>query len=66
MKNKRITALVSLLLMITGCSSLNSNQSTPLSSGGYAAILPFETSDMRVKHSGYLPVWMHASRWKRD
>lgn len=52
MKNKRITALVSLLLMITGCSSLNSNQSTPLSSGGYAAILPFETSDMRVKHSG--------------
>ncbi len=52
MKNKRMAALLSLLLLITGCSSLNSHQSEPLSSGGYAAILPFETSDMRVKHSG--------------
>lgn len=38
--------------MLTGCSTLNSNQSTALSSDEYAAILPYETSDTRVKHVG--------------
>lgn len=47
-----ITAVLTFLL--SACSATNSHQATELSSGDYAAILPYETSDTRVKHLGIL------------
>lgn len=56
MKNSRRLSgiLLAGLLFVCGCSSGNTNQSQALNSGDYAAILPYETSDMRAKHVGLI------------
>lgn len=43
-----------LAMALCGCSATNSNQAEALSSGDYSAILPYETSDTRVKHLGII------------
>lgn len=50
-KNKILCVLLSLLLV--GCSNV-SQSSTALYSGDYAASLPFEDSDTRVKHASLI------------
>lgn len=44
-----------LILALSACSTTNSNQSQALSSNDYAAILPYDTKDTRVKHVGIIP-----------
>lgn len=41
-----------LVFVLAGCQSTSSNDSLALQAGDYAAILPFQTSDTRVKHVG--------------
>ena len=49
------TIIIGLLAMsLCACSATNSNQAKNLSSGEYAAILPYDTSNTRVKHLGIL------------
>lgn len=39
---------------VCGCSAVNTNQASTISPGDYAAILPYESSDMRGKHVGLI------------
>ena len=41
-------------LLLAGCSTGNSHSAAPLDSSQYAAILPYEAADMRVKHVGLI------------
>lgn len=43
-----------LTLSLSGCSLISQNDSMALQAGDYAAILPFESSDTRVKHVGLI------------
>lgn len=51
-KNKWVCLLLALTLC--GCSMTNTNQATSVEDDEYAAILPYETSDTRVKHVGLI------------
>ena len=54
MLKSRLFFIALLVLSLSACSATNSNQAKALSSGDYSAILPYETSDTRVKHLGIL------------
>jgi protein involved in sex pheromone biosynthesis len=43
-----------LALSLAGCASGNTNEAAALSAEDYAAILPYDTSDSRVKHIGLI------------
>lgn len=56
MPMKKISCfMIAFVLMLTGCTSTtNTNQAEALNAGEYSAILPYESSDSRIKHASLI------------
>lgn len=55
MRTKKISCgIISALLILSGCTSANTNESNPIGNEEYAAIQPYETSDARIKHTALM------------
>ena len=51
---KLLTSFLVISLCLSGCMGTSTNDTLALQAGDYVAMLPFESSDTRVKHVGLI------------